>query len=55
MEKYVVPVMEFIEFKDDDVIISSPPCLDHGLCMDKTCDYNCPNMYGQACSGREYS
>lgn len=54
MKKYKAPVMEFVEFDDNDLMTVSPGCLEDGLCLEKECEYVCPNMYGQACSGQVY-
>lgn len=40
MKSYMSPNVEFIEFKNEDIIITS--------------NYVCPNEYGNSCSGNPY-
>lgn len=42
MTKYAAPKAEFVDFEANDVIATS------------TCDYVCPESYGNGCTGLPY-
>ena len=44
MTKYAAPKAEFVDFEANDVIATSGPCE----------EYECPETYGNTCSGNPY-
>ena len=54
MKGYTSPKVEFIEFKNEDIITASP-CNTNVCEEDEKCPgYVCPESYGNTCAGNPY-